>query len=99
MSHSSTSINDNGVKDFTEHLRMKYPEMDFVADRTNSDIFDVKIRKHDGKEVFTEKVPADQLQNKFQGALHDLTKKIDQEMSKCIEPEANKALGSDIKNK
>ena len=87
ISYSSQSSYNNGARDIKEHLRVKYPEMDIVADRVpdKEDTFDVKIKKGDGSDVIMQTIPSQQLKTQIEPIMNDITKRIDEEFRKFDE--------------
>jgi len=76
VSYSSASSYKDGKRDIKEHIEMKNPELNLIADRSpDKEEFEVKIQKFGEKQPITQKMPARQLKKEIDKAYHDLQKK------------------------
>jgi len=73
VSYSTASTYKDGIRDVKEHVEVKNPELNLVADRLpGKEEFDVKIQKEGDKEPKHERVPANQLRNEIDKVYHDI---------------------------
>jgi hypothetical protein len=87
VSYSSSSRYKDGKRDLKEHIEVKNPDLNLVADRLpGQEEFDVKIKKQGDKQHSTQKLPASQLKKEIDKVYEDLQDKTREDFSRLGMP-------------
>jgi hypothetical protein len=81
--YSSSSTYKDGKRDLKEHVEVKNPEMNLIADRLpDKEEFEVKVQKEGDKEPTTQTVPVHQLKQEIDKVYSDIQHKTRDEFSR-----------------
>jgi len=71
------------LQNLKEHLATRYPNIDIIADKLpgSEEVFDVRIKRSNGQDVFGDRIPVDKLKNQASEVIKAMEDRIDKELA------------------